>query len=250
MISLKGKTILITGASSGIGRECAVKAAQLGANVILVARNQERLNQTMNSLPGENHIYFSCDITNNDSLEEIVIQSVEKAGKISGFIHSAGIEATIPLRNMNLAKYEEMFAVNVLSAFEIARLVSKKKYLSPSGSSFIFISSVMGVLGESGKVCYGSTKAALIGGSRSMAMELAPKNIRVNSILPGVVETEMITRFFRSIPSHSKEEIIKKHPLGLGQPEDVANLCMFLLSDASRWITGIAIPIDGGYCTH
>lgn len=249
-MNLMGKNIFITGASSGIGRECAVKAARLGANVVLVARNLDRLKQTQEVLVGDHHIYFSCDVTNSEHLEEVVRQAVEKLGKISGFIHSAGIEATIPLRNMNRSKFEEMFSVNVLAAFEIARLLSKKKYLDPEGSSFVFIGSVMGMRGEPGKVAYSSTKAALIGGSKSMALELAPKNIRVNCVMPGVVETEMSAKLFQTIPEHSKQEIIKKHPLGLGQPEDIANLCMFLLSDAARWITGAAIPIDGGYSAH
>ncbi len=250
MITLKGKNIFITGASSGIGKECAIKAAQLGAHVVLVARNQERLKQTLDSLSNDNHLYFPCDVTISDLLEEVVRQAVEKLGKISGFIHSAGIEATIPLRNMNRGKFEEMFSVNVLAAFEIARLLSNKKYLDPAGSSFIFIGSVMGMLGEPGKVAYGSSKAALIGGTKSMAIELAPKNTRVNCIMPGVVETEMSAKLFQTIPEPSRQEIIKKHPLGLGQPEDIAHLCMFLLSDASRWITGSAIPIDGGYSAH
>ncbi len=250
MITLKGKNIFITGASSGIGKECAIKAAQLGARVVLVARNQERLKQTLDSLSNDNHLYFPCDVTISDLLEEVVRQAVEKLGKISGFIHSAGIEATIPLRNMNRGKFEEMFSVNVLAAFEIARLLSNKKYLDPAGSSFIFIGSVMGMLGEPGKVAYGSSKAALIGGTKSMAIELAPKNTRVNCIMPGVVETEMSAKLFQTIPEPSRQEIIKKHPLGLGQPEDIAHLCMFLLSDASRWITGSAIPIDGGYSAH
>jgi NAD(P)-dependent dehydrogenase (short-subunit alcohol dehydrogenase family) len=250
MITLKGKNIFITGASSGIGKECAIKAAQLGARVVLVARNQERLKQTLDSLSGDNHLYFPCDVTASEHLEEVVCQAVERLGKISGFIHSAGIEATIPLRNMNRGKFEEMFSVNVLAAFEIARLLSNKKYLDPAGSSFIFIGSVMGMLGEPGKVAYGSSKAALIGGTKSMAIELAPKKTRVNCIMPGVVETEMSSKLFQTIPESSRQEIIKKHPLGLGQPGDIAHLCMFLLSDASRWITGSAIPIDGGYSAH
>jgi NAD(P)-dependent dehydrogenase (short-subunit alcohol dehydrogenase family) len=250
MITLKGKSIFITGASSGIGKECAVKAAQLGARVVLVARDRERLKKTLDSLVGDNHLSFSCDVTVSDHLEDVVTQAAEKMGKISGFIHSAGIEATIPLRNMNRAKFEEMFSVNVLAAFEISRLLSNKKYLDPAGSSFIFIGSVMGLLGEPGKVAYSSSKAALIGGTKSMAIELAPKKIRVNCVMPGVVETEMSAKLFQSIPEHSKQEIVKKHPLGLGQPGDIAHLCMFLISDAARWLTGSTIPIDGGYSAH
>jgi NAD(P)-dependent dehydrogenase (short-subunit alcohol dehydrogenase family) len=108
----------------------------------------------------------------------------------------------------------------------------------------------MGMRGEPGKVGYSSCKAALLGGARSMALELAPKKIRVNCVLPGVVETAMVAKLFRSIPQQARERIIDKHPLGLGQPGDVAHLCMFLLSDAARWITGTGIAIDGGYSAH
>ena len=249
MAALKGKSIVITGASSGIGRECALRAAQQGARVVLIARNRERLQQTLDSLGRGNHAYYSCDLAASSGvyLEEMVEQAVERVGNISGFIHSAGIEGTIPLRNMNRGKYEEMFAINVVAAFEMARLLSKKKYVHPGGGSFIFIGSVMGLLGEPGKVSYSSTKAALIGGAKSMAVELAPKKIRVNCIMPGVVETEMSRKLFQTLPESSRQEITKKHPLGLGQPGDVADLCIFLLTNASRWITGAAIPIDGGY---
>ncbi len=250
MISLAGKNLFITGASSGIGRECAVKAAQLGARVVLVARNRERLEQVRDSLPGGPHLYFSFDLAPGTPLEEIVQPAVEQLGMISGFIHSAGIEATIPLRNMNRVKFEEMFSVNVFAAFEMARLLSGKKYLHPEGSSFILIGSVMGMLGEPGKVAYSSSKAALIGGTKSMAVELAPKKVRVNCIMPGIVETEMSKKLFQAVPEESRLEMVKKHPLGLGKPEDIAHLCMFLLSDAARWITGAAIPIDGGYSSH
>jgi len=252
MVSLEGKSIFITGASSGIGKACVIKAAQLGASVVLVARNEERLKKTMDSLEGKNHVYFSSDISRSsgEQLEEIVSQATSRIGPIAGFIHSAGIEATIPLRNMNRSKYEELFSINVLAGYELARLLSKRKYLNSTGSSFIFISSVLGILGVPGTIAYSSTKSALIGGTKSMALELASKKIRVNCIAPGVVDTEMSTGFFNSLPENSKQEITNMHPLGLGQPDDVANICMFLLSDASRWITGASIPIDGGYSAH
>jgi NAD(P)-dependent dehydrogenase (short-subunit alcohol dehydrogenase family) len=121
------------------------------------------------------------------------------------------------------------------------------KYLDENGASFVFISSVMGILGQSGKVAYSSSKGALISGAKAMALELAKKKIRVNCILPGVVETEMSNEMFQKLSEESKKSILEMHPLGLGKPEDIANACAFLLSDASGWITGTNLLVDGGY---
>lgn len=244
--SLHNKNILITGASSGIGRQCAISCSQMGANVILNARNKERLRQTFNNLEPGNHLFYSQDITEYKNLEITISDAVVKIGKISGFIHSAGIENTLPLKSMRKVHYENLFSVNTFSGFEIARLLSKKKYCSDE-SSFIFISSVMGFLGQLGKIGYCSSKGALISGMKAMALELVNKNIRVNSISPAIIETDMTKKLFKNIPDDSINEIQKMHPLGFGQPEDVANACIFLLSDAAKWITGSNLIVDGGY---
>jgi len=247
IFNLKNKNIIATGASSGIGRQCAITFSQLGANIILIARNEERLKETFNKLDKGNHLFISQDITEYAKLEEVINNAVDKVGKISGFVHSVGIEMTLPLRSMQPSYYEDMFAVNVISGFELARIISKKKYLGEKGTSFVFISSVMGILGQPGKVAYCASKGALILGAKAMALELAKKNIRVNCILPGVVETEMSNKMFQGLSEESKKEIIDMHPLGLGKPEDIANTCAFLLSDASRWVTGTNLIVDGGY---
>ena len=244
---LKNKNILITGASSGIGRQCAITFSQLGANVILIARNEERLKETYNRLKKGNHLIISQDITEYNKLEEVANTAVDKVGEISGFVHSAGIEMTLPLRSMNPSYYENMFAINVISGFELARIISKKKYLDEKGVSFIFISSVMGMLGQSGKIGYCASKGALISGSKAIALELAKKNIRVNCVLPGVVETEMSNKMLESLPEESKKSIINMHPLGLGRPEDIAYACAYLLSDFAKWVTGTNLIVDGGY---
>jgi len=148
---------------------------------------------------------------------------------------------------MQPSYYEEIFSVNVISGFELAKIISKKKHLGKNGTSFVFISSVMGILGQAGKVGYCSSKGALISGTKAMALELAKKNIRVNCVLPGAVETEMSKKMLEKLPEESKKSIINMHPLGLGRPEDIANACAFLLSDASRWVTGTNLIVDGGY---
>ena len=247
LFNLDNKNIMITGASSGIGRQCAITFSQLGANMILVARNKERLEQTFDKLKKGNHIFFVQDITEYDKLEEIVNISVGKIGKISGFVHSAGVDKLLPFKLIQSAIYEEMFATNTISGFEIARIISKKKYINSEGASFVFISSIMGILGQIGKIAYCSSKGAVVSGVKAMALELALKKIRVNSILPAVVETEMSKQVLGNLSEESREEILNMHPLGLGKPDDIAYACAFLLSDTSRWITGTNLIVDGGY---
>ena len=247
IFNLKNKNIIITGASSGIGRQCAITFSKLGANVILIARNKERLKEAFNKLEKGNHLIIPQDITEYIELEEVIDNTVHKVGKISGFVHSAGREMTLPLRSMQPSHYEEIFAINVIAGFELAKIISKKKYKSKEGASFVFISSIMGIIGNAALVGYSASKGALISAIRSMAIELALKNIRVNSISPGYIKTEMSKKMFNCISEESKKEIIDMHPLGLGKPEDIANVCSFLLSDSSRWITGTNLIVDGGY---
>lgn len=247
IFNLSNKNIIVTGASSGIGRQCAITFSQLGANIILIARNRKRLEETFNRLNKGNHLYISQDIIEYDKLENAINTVTEKIGKISGFVHSAGTEMTLPLKSMTSSYYENMFAINVISGFELARIISKKKYLDENGASFVFISSVMGMLGQAGKIGYCSSKGALISGAKAMALEIASKHIRVNCIISGVVETEMSNKMFESLPKESKKSVIDMHPLGLGKPNDIAYACAYLLSDAARWITGTNLIIDGGY---
>lgn len=245
--SLKDKTILITGASSGIGRGCAVACSNHEANLILVARNQKNLQQTLSQLRSGTKVETILeDITNFEKLETLVAEKVEKIGKIAGFIHCAGIEKTIPIKRQNPQIFNEVFDINVLACFELAKILSSKKYKSEK-SSFVFIASVAGIVGEVGKTLYSASKGAVISGAKSMAMELARSGIRVNSVSPAMVKTPIMDEMFESIGEEASAEIIKKHPLGTGSVEDVANTCVFLLSDASRWITGTNMVVDGGY---
>lgn len=245
-MSLAGHTIIITGASSGIGRQCAISCSKDGANVILIARNEARLRSVLNELETGSHAYYIFDLLEFDLYNEFLNSLVEKHGRISGFIHSAGIEATIPLNTLKPQIYQNIFEVNVISCFEIIRILSKKKNTQPN-ASFVVISSIMGVSGQKGKLAYCSSKAALINGVKALALELAQKGIRVNCVSPGIVKTPMVDQLFSSISEESKAEIIREHPLGLGEPNDVANACIYLLSDASKWMTGSNLIIDGGY---
>ena len=247
MISLEGKRVLITGASSGIGRAVAQQAASIGANLVLFGRNIANLEETYNSLDGNGHVYHAVDITDYAQVDKIIRTSVNNNKPINGFVHSAGIEMTTIFRASTPQIFKEVFEVNVFAGFEIARIVSQKNIFDPAGASFVFLSSVKGKLGDPGKVIYCSSKSALLSGVKAMALELAVKKIRCNCILPGIVETEMVKNLFSTIPPEAKQKIIDKHPLGLGAPEDIAYLICFLLSDQAKWITGAEYTIDGGY---
>jgi len=247
MINLNGKRILVTGASSGIGKAVSQLAASLGASVILFGRNIERLEETFYSLQNQGHEYHSLDVTDYPQMEEIIRTSVKNFGPISGFVHCAGIEKTLPFKASTPKLFKEVFETNVFSGFEMARIISQKNVYDANGTSFIFLSSIMGRIGTPGKIIYCSSKSALLSGTKAMALELAPKRIRCNCVLPGIVETEMIKKSFEILPEEAKDNIIAKHPLGLGRPEDVASLIIFLLSDKASWITGSEYVIDGGY---
>lgn len=245
--SLKDKTILITGASSGIGRSCSVECSKSGAHMILIARNEEELQKTLSMLsPGTKVETIIADITDCENLEEMIAEKIESVGKISGFIHCAGIEKTLPLKKHTPQLYNDIFAVNVISGFEIAKILSLKKYKTET-SSFIFIASVAGMVGEAGKAAYSASKGAVISGVRTLAMELSRSGIRVNSVSPAMVKTPILEKMFDNIGEEASQEIVKKHPLGIGDPEDIANACIFLLSDAAKWVTGSNLVIDGGY---
>lgn len=244
--SLLGKYIVITGASSGIGRQCAITANALGAFVILIGRSKERLQETGNELANKNYIVFATDIT---AYEETTtgLENLLKDLKIDGIVHAAGISTTLPLRNITPEKLQPFFETNVFAAINITKLLTKVKFASPQGMSIVFIASVMGIVGELGKTTYSLTKGAVVAGTKSLALELAGKKIRVNCVLPGVVETPMSATAVYAQNAEAYDKIKSYHPLGLGNPEDVANACAFLVSDAARWITGTNLIVDGGY---
>ena len=248
IFSLENKTILVTGASSGIGRACAVMCSQMGATVIGLGRDNSRLNETLDIMeePAK-HLFISVDLNNYNAVEVAISDAVSQKGTINGMINSAGISTTLPLRMIKPDKMEEFFQINVKAAINLARLVCKPANVSPDGASLVFITSVMATVGESGKSLYAMTKGAILAATKSLAIELAPKNIRVNCISPGVVETPMSAASPYSKNPEALDHIRSLHPLGLGKPNDVAAACVYLLSDAARWVTGSNLMVDGGY---
>jgi NAD(P)-dependent dehydrogenase (short-subunit alcohol dehydrogenase family) len=245
--SLKGKTILVTGASSGIGASCCKLLSRNGANILLSGRDKARLSDVLRELMPGDHSVLSFDLSNIEDIEAELIPVLEKYRKIDGFIHSAGIDITLPIANLTYSHYQNIFKINVFSALEISRILSKKKFIPDGGSSFVFISSIMGLTGSSGKTAYSASKGALISACRSMAIEFVSKKIRVNCISPAIVQTKLVEDLFLNLSDEAVNSIVKSHPSGLGKPEDIASACLYLISEESRWVTGSNLVIDGGY---
>lgn len=245
--SLEGKTILVTGASSGIGQQVAIICSKMGANVALIGRNEDRLQETKSQLEGTKHLVVSYDLTNLDNLKELVTDIVAKMGVIDGLVNCAGISSTLPFKLLTPQKMEDFFKTNVYATIELTRQVLSIKHVNKLGASVIFFASVMGCVGENAKSLYSLTKGALISGCRSLAIEYAPKNIRVNVVSPGVVETAINRNQPYLADPERRKHTEALHPLGFGTTEDIAYACIYLLSDASRWVTGQNFIIDGGY---
>lgn len=244
--SLSGKKILVTGASSGIGRQCAIDFSKAGAQVLLIARNINRLCETKEMMVGTGHSLVSLDLTDFDMIPECIESFVTEKGKLDGVVNCAGISTTLPLKQMSAEKVNEFLSVNVTSAIELTREVAKVKNMN-AGGSIIFFSSIMGCVGESGKSLYSLTKGALIAASRSLACELAKRQIRVNCISPGAILTPINANLPHMADPEQRNKLEDKHLLGLGKTTDISNACIYLLSDASRWVTGQNLIVDGGY---
>jgi NAD(P)-dependent dehydrogenase (short-subunit alcohol dehydrogenase family) len=248
-LNLEDKHIVITGASSGIGMETAILCSQLGAKVSLLGRNVDKLAEVTGKLKGDNHRFYSLDAKDSDKIEETIASIVTESGKIDGFVHCAGIEMTKPIKVLKLENLQDTFSTNVFFGFMVAKEVLKQKNINDN-ASVLFISSIVGLLGQAGKLAYSASKGALVSGSKSLALEFASKGIRINAVLPALVETEMSNNLLEKVGEEAKQSILKMHPLGFGKPIDVANSCVFLLSDLSRWITGTSFIIDGGYSSQ
>lgn len=243
--SLEGKTILVTGASSGIGRQCAIDCSKMGAKVVSIGRNKERLESLMSEMEGEN-AYYSFDLQELDGIKELISNIVAPHGKLDGFIHAAGIEVTNPVKLTKTEDYESLFKVNCLSAFEIVKNLCGIKTFN-KGGSIVLISSISGVIARKGLSAYAASKGALMSAARVMAMEMSTREIRVNTVSPGTILTPMMQKALDVMNEEDKKKRIDGFPLGLGKTTDISNTCVFLLSDASRWITGQNIIVDGGF---
>lgn len=243
--SLDGKTILVTGASSGIGRATAIECAKMGANVVITARNEERLAETSFLMGGGKSQVITADITVDDELNDLITQLPD----LDGAVLCAGRGLTMPLKMAKRDKMDMVFNTNFFAQTELTRLLFKDKKLK-KGSSLVLISSVGGNYRfEVGNGVYGASKAALNSYMKYAAKEFSPRLIRVNSICPGMVETPLIHH--GTLTEDQLEKDKQQCPLGrYGKPEEIAYAAIYLLSDAASWITGTSLVIDGGMTSN
>lgn len=246
--SLANKVILVTGASSGIGAQCAIDCSRMGAKVILVARNEERLKQTLVRMEGDGHLVLPFDLSSSDGLKETIKEVVGQVGKINGVVNCAGISSVTPLKLVTDELLDQFFRTNVYAAINLSKEVTRAgNYDKEGGCSIIFLASIMGLCGEKCKTMYSATKGALIAAARSMACELAKNRVRVNVVSPGAIETPINAKLPHMADPELRKELEAKHLLGLGECSDISNACIYLLSDAAKWVTGQNLIVDGGY---
>lgn len=244
--SLEGKTILVTGASSGIGRGIAVECSKMGAKMVINGRNLERLNETLGMLEGEEHIAIQADLSTQEGIDKVI----NDCPQINGVVHSAGIPKICAVKHINRQLLEEIVNVNEVAPILLTSGLLKKRKIQKK-SSIIFIASMSGVyIANTGEAPYSTTKGGLAGFCKGAAFELASQGIRVNTICPGLVPTNILGLSNEMFSEEQlKETMYGRYPLKrVGTPEDIAHGAIYLLSDASTWVTGINLLIDGGYC--
>ena len=245
-MNLTGRTVLVTGASSGLGEAIAQGAARLGARVILAARDAARLESTCASLAGEGHVSEIIDLQDVDAVPRWMKEVAKRHGELHGVVHSAGIMMTAPVRILTAADWQRTLNINVVAGAALAKGFIQFG-VGARGGSIVFLASVMGLTGQTAQAAYSATKGALVAMTRSMAMEFARDKIRVNCVAPAIVAAGMSQQLQVGMTLEAFSRIEAMHPLGFGRPEDVANAVCFLLADSGRWITGTTLVVDGGY---
>lgn len=248
-MDLSACKFVVTGASSGIGRDNAILLSELGASVVMVGRRTEQLEITFKMMAGSGHRLESFDLHNVDEIPRWLKDISQETGPLDGIVHCAGIEALRPLKLITKNSFNDLMNINVNAAVGLTKGFRQKK-VNRAGGSIVFISSVAGLIGQTGHAEYCASKAALIGLCRAAALELARENIRVNCIAPGLVKTEMIEKAQKTLTLDQLKDIEAYQPLGLGAPRDISHAVAFLLADTGKWITGTTLVVDGGYTAH
>ena len=238
--TLEGKTILVTGASSGIGRVIAIACSKMGATVIINGRNEQRLAETMTEMQGEENLSLAADLSDSNSLTGMV----SRLPKLDGIVHCAGIGQRVLCKQLQEADLDTMMDVNFKAPVMLQTEILKQKKIN-KGASIVFIASIASDSPSIGNAVYSASKGAIISYANCLALELAPRQIRVNCILPAMIWTDLILK--GGITEEELKEDEKKYPLKrYCKPEDIANLSIYLLSNAAAWMTGSSIKITGG----
>lgn len=246
-LDLTGKTILVTGASRGIGQATAVYLSQLGARVVAVGRNEQQLAETLSKMNGDGHLTRSFDLNRVEELPAWIKSIATETGSLYGFVHSAGVTLNRALKSLTYQNLLDMQRINVDAAIMLSKGFRQKDVHEPAGSSIVYLSSVTAFKSKPALTAYAATKGALISLAKTLALELAGQNIRVNCVCPGLVRTAMVEELEEKLLPEQLEKLYAEYPLGLGQPQDVAYAIACLLAPAARWITGSALVLDGGY---
>jgi len=239
---LTNKTILVTGASSGLGRQCAVTASEQGATVFITGRNMDRLQETFGKLSGTGHKMFAADLTVQEDISALVDQLPE----LNGVVYSTGISDLAPARFIKPEDISKTFNISYNASVLLTSQLLAKKKLAKNACSLVFISTISTRYPFVGGAMYISAKAALESYAKVLALELAPRGIRSNSISPAFVKTPMLDNTAEKYSDEAVRKIEAQQLLGLGEPEDVANVAVFFLSDAARWITASNLILGGG----
>jgi len=235
--SLEGKRILVTGASSGLGQAIALQCARMGAEIVATGRDTTRLEQLqieLKTISDLSHRWLAAELT-DPAQRDALVNGL--GGEIDGLVHSAGISRLCPVKQITTKHFHEVIGINVEAPVLLTQAVLKKNLLRQDGA-VLFISSVAAYIGVGGVGVYSGSKAALIAFARCLATELVKRRIRVNCLCPGIVETPLTANLVSDVSGH--------YPLGFGKPEDIANAAIYMLSDASRWVTGATLVMDGG----
>jgi len=245
-----GKVIVVSGASSGIGRAVAIKLGQQGATLVLIGRSRERLEETARQANAPSCRILEIDLSRHADIMPAIQEVSAAAGRLYGLCHAAGTVETLQWNATTSNKLQAMLQVNYLGGMELARSITRRDILSEEGGSILFISSICTIVGAPGRIAYSGSKGALTAAARAMAIELARRSIRVNVLSPGIVRTEMTEKSFYGLSTHQIQNLKETHPLGFGSPEDVARAAAFLLSPENKWITASDLVIDGGFSAH
>jgi len=245
-LDFSNKTILITGAASGIGKATALYLSSLNAKLLLLDLNEKALKETCSACNGSCDVLV-IDLSDIHGIKNALSEKIKVFGALDGMVHVAGIPYISPLKTLNLDTVDKVLKVNTVAALELAKVFTKHKMHNTENPSIVFISSVYALVGSAANVAYAMSKSALHGITKSLAVELAPKRIRVNCVAPGFINTKMLDEVSGSFDGEYNERLSRLHPLGLGEAEDIAYGITYLLSDMSRWVTGSILSVDGGF---